>query len=155
MRYKISLLNSRKLITVSRQDYCHVKRLRWSLTKEGYAISKDPRTGRVTGIAPFILGTPAGMIADHRNGDKLDNTRRNIRNCTTCQSAQNRKGWTKKTIPYKGVHLDRKRRKYRAIITANGVRKQSPRFDSPRDAALAYDKMAREMHGWFARTNFL
>jgi hypothetical protein len=147
------MTNTNKKIVVDACDFEWLSEFTWSITSDGYPITSIK--GKVKGIGPLILGTKKGMIADHIDGDQLNNSRKNLRVCTKNQSAQNRGGWKKKKIKYKGVHFDRARNQYRALITANGVRKQSRRYDTSREAALAYDRMAREFHGLFARTNFL
>ena len=139
------------MILVSDQDYFRMSKLTWTITKDGYPITQT--NGKVQGIARVILGTPDGMIADHKDGNPLNNVRRNIRNCSPIESSQNRRGWRKKKIPFKGVHLDRKRNKYRAILTVCGERLQSPRFKTMLEAARAYDLMCKKHHGNFARIN--
>lgn len=149
----LEMTNSKKLVHVSAKDFRWLRKFTWGLTDDGYPITSVK--SKCIGIGPLILGRKKGMIVDHKDGNPLNNYRRNLRMVSASQSCMNRRGWAKKTIPFKGVHLDRKRNQYRALLMANGVRFQSPRFNTAREAALAYDKMAREHHGWFARTNFL
>lgn len=58
------------------------------------------------------------------------------------------------TSGFKGVSLDKGRSKWAAEITHNRRHIHLGRFTSPEDAARAYDRKARELHGEFACLNF-
>lgn len=101
-----------------------------------------------------IIGAPRGMIVDHVNGNALDNQRSNLRLCTNSENMCNRGKQTDNTSGYKGVTWNSHRRRWQAQIKLNGKMVQSGRFDTPEDAARAYDEAARKHHGEFAKTNF-
>lgn len=64
-------------------DLEKVSRFRWHLRKDGYV----ERGRGVEALHHLILGRGA----DHRNGDKLDNRRKNLRRATQAQNSQNRR----------------------------------------------------------------
>jgi hypothetical protein len=103
----------------------------------------------------FILGVDDAVLVDHENRNTLDCRRENLRRATHSQNTCNH---LKKRYPsgtssaYKGVDLHGGR--WRAQIAKDGVRRHLGLFDSERDAALAYDAAARNLHGEFARLNF-
>lgn len=95
-------------------------------------------------------------IIDHADGNGLNNTRSNLRICTTTQNSQNkRKPKNGKSSIYKGV-MKNKRNRYRnwtSYITVNKKCIFLGSFLTEIDAANAYDNAARLYFGEFARTN--
>ena len=102
------------------------------------------------------MGTPKGMLTDHKNSDGLDNRRENIRICSSAQNERNQRTQTRtKSSVFKGVHWCNQCQKWIAKIKVNRVTIFIGGFHSEVDAALAYDVGAEKYHGEFARQNFL
>lgn len=99
-----------------------------------------------------ILEKRAGYVVDHINGNTLDNRRENLRYCLQSENIKNTKVRKDNTSGYKGVRFEHG--KYRAVIHANNQKMHLGMFDTPEDAARAYDKAAKRHHGEYARTNF-
>jgi hypothetical protein len=124
-----------------------------SESKNFYAVRLDGN--KIVKMHREIMNAPAGVFVDHRYGDGLDNRKVNLRIATRAQNQYNRRKTSKKTTSkYKGVHLDRNRNKYRAIIGCSGKRIFLGYFDNETDAAKAYDEAAKKYHGEFAKLNF-
>lgn len=91
---------------------------------------------------------------DHRNRNKLDNHRRNLRLATPKQNQHNQGLSKKNTSGYKGVHYEKSKQKWVATMNI----KERPAFigffDDAKTAALAYDTQARKYYGRFAFLNF-
>jgi hypothetical protein len=113
----------------------------------------------------FILGDLAiGLLVDHRDGNGLDNRRRNLRLASTRQNAENRAGYVRRTREaggFLGIWLDRKSGLWVASIHAGEVlpdgcrRKISLKvWRTPEEAARAYDAAAAHFYGEFAALNF-
>ena len=100
-----------------------------------------------------ILKTPHGFISDHIDGNGLNNQRSNLRVCTIQQNSMNVKR-SRGTSQYKGVRWHKRDKKWRAQIGFNNKVLYIGDFKDEIDAALAYDKMAHELHGEFANLNF-
>lgn len=93
----------------------------------------------------------AGLEVDRRDLDGLNNRRLNLRVATHAQNRQNTPLRSNNVSGCKGVHWDSARQKWHAIITANGKKKALGRFASIEEAADAYARAAKVLHGEFAR----
>jgi hypothetical protein len=135
-------------LIVDDDDYEFMSRFKW------YA--KEDRNGD---IYPTVWLTAARLLVpyaltDHANGNKLDNTRTNLREATSRQNSWNRGLRSDSRTGYKGVIYVSKERRFRARIQVGDKRLHSIFYESPIDAARAYDAMARKHFGEFARLNF-
>jgi hypothetical protein len=126
----------------------------WCYDGQGYATKRKP--GTTLRMHRFIMGLIPGdgKYVDHRNGNKLDNRRCNLRLCTNSQNMANQGMRSDNTSGYKGVSFDPRYKKYIAQIRVNGRHIHLGTFADPADAALAHDDAARLYFGEFAVTNF-
>lgn len=106
---------------------------------------------------------------DHKNRDKSDNTRSNLRFCTPSQNNINRGAYGKSK--YNGVfpfidtrkrlnkELEKKRKmskpKFISKISVNGKKIHLGTFINEIDAAKAYNEAAKKYHGEFANLNIV
>lgn len=99
----------------------------------------------------FLMNAADNQEIDHANGDGLDNTRSNLRLCTTTENKWNRRKFTPTTSKYKGVMF----RRNRWVATTKIARRQIHLgcFLTEIEAANAYDQFAVEHYGPFARLN--
>lgn len=103
----------------------------------------------------FIMGAGAGEMVDHKNGYSLDNRRENLRFCTSSQNNQNRRVTSRASGLPKGVYRATNSRRFAAQIYCDGKRYCLGAFDTPEEAAAAYDAKAIELHKEFASLNRL
>lgn len=107
------------------------------------------------------LNLMEGMEIDHRNRDRLDNRRDNLRLCSRLQNIANRKKLTivngkTTTSKYKGVcRCSEGRPGWRSEIRVNGKKKHLGVFQTEEEAASAYNDEARRIFGDFATLNEL
>jgi hypothetical protein len=114
-------------------------------------------------IMERVLGRPLKRIeyVDHINTDPLDNRRENLRVASAMQNQANRYGGFGR-VEYKGVYYDKSHRgkKWKAQMSLIGLDSKSLRlhlgwFDTAEEAALEYNKIAKEWYGEFARLNII
>jgi hypothetical protein len=127
---------------------------RWRVTPNGYAIRSRRVNGRrVTEYLHRVVAKRAGLLVDsldvdHIDGDRLNNTRVNLRTASRAQNQHNRR--TKRTgaSQFKGV--SRIKDKWRATIVIDGKQLYLGLFDQETDAARTYAKAAAEAFGAYA-----
>jgi hypothetical protein len=101
--------------------------------------------GKITDMARVILGlTDPKIKADHRNHDTLDNRRQNLRPATNAENSRNMR---MRKDRFKCVRSSGKK------WTSHIGNRHLGMFSTPEEAALAYDRAAKQLHGEFAYTN--
>lgn len=142
-------------------DFDYLNQWKWSLCKIGnnnYAArsKKIPKTRRSVSFRMhrIILDVPKGLYVDHIDGNGLNNQRSNLRICTNQDNARNQPARKNVTSQFKGVGWHKDHNKWRAYITDMHKAIHIGMFKSEKEAALAYDKRAKELFGEFARLNF-
>jgi hypothetical protein len=96
---------------------------------------------------------PEGMWVDHRNGDTSDNSIGNLRLATPAQNAANQTLSKRSKTGFKGVGWKKDKQLYQARIGWEGKSRHIGYFETPIEAAKAYDERSVELYGEFARTN--
>lgn len=150
-------------VKVDAADVVDLMQHKWHVvcdkTGRAYAYRNVTRDGRegMESMHVYLMGGK-GEVVDHINGDTLDNRRSNLRpasysdnNANTIKRWGGRAGYKP---PYKGVSWDNNRNCWMATIRRNKIKRFLGRFESAEDAARAYDKAARQLHGEFAVLNF-
>lgn len=92
-------------------------------------------------------------IIDHYNRNKKDNRIENLRDATNSQNRANAIKDRNSNNNFKGVNIT-PYGKYRAVIYKDKKKYNIGNFKTEKEAAIAYDKKARELFGDFAFTNF-
>lgn len=105
-------------------------------------------------IWAIVHGREPKVHIDHINGDKADNRIVNLREADASENKYNIGIRTDNKSGYKGVHWFRERGRWIAGIRCQGKSQHLGYFDTPEEAARAYDAAARELHGAFAWLNF-
>lgn len=108
-----------------------------------------------------IMNTPRKMYTDHKDGNRLNNQKSNLRVCTPTQNISNSKKHSngkssKFTSKFKGVFVYRER--YRSHIRLSGkriVRSFPYTPEGEIQAAKWYNEQAQKHHGEFALINLI
>lgn len=146
---------------VDSEDFQRVSEFRWHRDSKGYARTSLVVAGKRLHLwmHRVILGDQPGLVIDHKNLNRLDNRRENIRHCTRSQNAANKRkaGGIAYESEYKGVVAVEREgviTRYKASLMKDGKYVFSSLFLTELEAALAYDQAALEHFGEFANTNF-
>jgi hypothetical protein len=129
---------------VDAEDYDEIAKTRWHVGSNGYA--RHGTSGRDFKLMHrLLLGLERGdkRNVDHRNGNKLDNRRENLRVVTHAQNLQNRFSSSTALSAFRGVSFKREER-WLAALTVDGVEHRLGRFPTEIEAALAVDAWRRE-----------
>jgi len=152
-------LTKGKFAIVDPPDYEILSKYKWRTCKAPNTFYAERSIRKQNGkfsrklLHRHLMQPPANLVIDHINRNGLDNRRANLRLATISQNAAN----SKKRNPrsgYKGVWLDKQKNLYRAAIWSNNKRYYLGLFESPVDAAKAYDDAAKKLHKDFAALNF-
>ena len=133
--------------------------LSWRINQDGYAVTSvkcADKKQRGLLLHRLIMSAPPNTWVDHINRDRLDNRRStNLRFTNPSQSTTNSSRIN--SNGYCGVYKPKRRSKkphYRASIQKDGNTVCLGTYSTAREAALAYDNAARELHGDHAILNF-
>ena len=143
-------------VTVDSEDYPILSRYSWHLDAKGYVVTNF--CGTTVRIHRLILNPSKDDQVDHKNRNKLDNQKGNLRLCdNTLNQANTVKreyvNGRKTSSKYKGVHWRKDVKKWNARLSHKNKRIALGFFDSEEDAARAYNEKALEVWGEFANIN--
>lgn len=160
-------LTQGKFALVDDEDFEYLSQFKWTLVSskgKEYAYRGKTSDGIRTTykMHRVILGiTDPKKSVDHKDGNGLNNQRKNLRSADQKQNCQNRNPRKNKSSKFKGVSIENRlnRKPYWAsTICIDGRQKTLKRYPhTPCGeilAAVHYDTMAEKHFGEFANLNF-
>lgn len=140
---------------VSPEDARFLKEANWHATTSHdrliYATRKiDSRGDKFARLHRVIFDEPASEI-DHIDHDGTNNRRSNLRPCLHGQNLGNGRFRRRNRSGFRGVFFHKRTERWRATIGRN---QYLGTFDTPEEAARAYDAAAVKRFGEFASLNF-
>jgi len=141
---------------VDDDDFKYLSQYNWIATvgrHTVYAIKSKSREW----MHRVIMNTPKSKEVDHIDGNGLNNSRSNLRNCSHKENSWNRKSQKGSISKYVGVSYDkfRKLKRWRASLYHEGKFMSIGVFKTEREAALARDKAILRYRSDFAKLNIL
>lgn len=145
-------LTQGKYTVIDEKDFDEVSRFKWCF--DGLYATRNCEIGgkrTMQRLHLFLMGPADGMEVDHRDLDRLNNRRSNLRCATRGQNGCNRGIHKNNKSGHKGVILCKRTGRWIAGIVVNKSRKHLGTYDSPEEAHAAYVSAAKELHGEFYR----
>jgi len=158
------LLNTGNFVFVDDCDFDEVSKFKWSEDRRSeYVVYakrfeektvKGIRTRKSIYLHRQLMGvTGRSILVDHKNGQTLDCQRQNLRVCTMAENIRNSRIGKNNTHGFKGI-VKRPSGRWGSYITLNYKNLCIGTFDTPEEAARAYDEAAKIHHKAFANLNF-
>lgn len=144
-------LTQGKFALVDDEDYEYLMQWKWHFDGK-YAMCNEyisEKKRHTIYMHAVIMKTPKGMETDHIDRNKLNNTRANLRVCTSSQNKMNQGQHSNNTSGHPGVSWDNPRSKWKAYIQVKGKCLQLGRFDNIQDAISARKQAVKKYYGEF------
>ena len=141
---KIISLTQGKVTLVSDQDFEELNKYKWCF--DGQYAQRRENTKAIR-MHREIMNIPERMEIDHIDGNRLNNTRENLRVCTTQENQRNRSKGAGTSSQYKGVNWHKETGKWRAYIKVAGKQVYLGLFEIEQEAAKVYYRAAVEFGG--------
>lgn len=110
--------NTHKKFYFDKDDYDVVKDYSWYENDQGYILTTIG--GRGVRLHRLVFGCDTGQIIDHRNHNRADNRKENLRIASKQQNGINRGANKNNKLGIKGVSYDREHDLYFSRIMVNG-----------------------------------
>lgn len=130
-------------VLVDNDDYDKVAGKKWFLSKSGgYAVASHRHQPKAARMHRLIMDAPDGLLVDHKNGNRLDNRRTNLRLVDATGNACNRAGPSPNgTSGHRGVYYHKPSRMWMAKCVFRG--KQHVVYFKTKEEAVQYAPVLR------------
>lgn len=148
-------LKTGEVVLVDDEDLPKVEHIKWYRHGQGYAVGYLPVSKRGAADGRLVLMhrllMPGCELTDHRNGNRLDNQKENLRSTDDFGNGQNVSVRTTatKTSKFKGVCWHKQNGRWMVRVATRFM----GQFDDEVEAARVYNAAAKEMFGDFAKLN--
>ena len=145
-------LTKNQFAVVDDESYDYLNQWKWKLDSKGYAVRQTSRKlppRKNIYMHREIVKTPEGMFTDHKNFNRLDNRKENLRICTKRQNQIHQFNSRNKT-GYRGISWNERDKAWVVqISTELGIVKRKQVKDKEL-AIQIYKELSKEYYGEFA-----
>lgn len=138
----IELINKQKVVKgyakIDKEDIAKLGNSRWYMSNSGYVV-RDSKIKPARLHQLIIGGKKEGLEIDHKNGNRLDNRKKNLRYATHSQNIINSRA--RKILGYQFSFG--RRLKYRVYVCVEGKRIHVGSFETKKDAIRARKKAVK------------
>lgn len=138
--YEVFFNNCEDVFYIDKDDYKKIKDYCWSKSNNGYVVARNGEKKQLMLLHNFIMGS---KYIDHRNRNRLDNRKENLRNATSQQNNMNKSIQKNNKSGVVGVFFDNKRQRWIGSLTFNN-KKIMKRFKEKNEAILFRKKLEEE-----------
>lgn len=154
-----------KVAIIDDDDFRRIKQSKWHYTNRGFAATRK-RIGNkkhyIIYMHRLIIDAPPGIQVYHKNRNKLDNRKENLilKTDRDVEKEDNKSIFQHKvkrlgtSSQYKGVTLNKRNKKWYAQIRVKNKVLHIGHSYCEEEAAIMYDRAAKEHFGAFAVLNF-
>lgn len=143
------LTNTHNVFIFDKEDFDKIKDFCWFENDQGYAVSHDSN-GKNIRQHRLIINPKNNEIIDHKNQNRLDNRKTNLRIADKQTNGINRPCNSNNQVGVKGVNLNSTKKKYTARIMKDGRTIHLGSFETIEEAAKARRDKEKELFGEFA-----
>lgn len=116
--------NTEEKVLFDKEDYDLIKDYCWRVDSYGYVVTsiKNELTGKydkIIKLHQLLMPCSCEYIIDHRNGNKLDNQKHNLRVCYQSDNTKNHDTYKTSTTGISGVTWDKENQNWRVRIGKN------------------------------------
>lgn len=144
-----------KVALVDDEDFEELNKYKWYVSTKGYAV-RNSREGNKRIIVYMHIVVFGDFGADHKDRNKLNNQKDNLRPATRSQNMSNRIFMNNAT-GYRGVYNrdNGQPRCFYAMCRKDKKAHFSKYFHTAPEAAAAYNELSLKLHGEFAVLNVI
>ncbi len=146
-------LTQGKVALVDDEDYEYLNQWKWWYLRVGYAATRI--NNEYTYMHRFLISTPKNFYTDHKNMNKLDNRKSNLRIVNNSLNNFHKGAQSNNTSGIPGVAWDKANNKWIAQIMINRKNKKIGRYILKEDAIKARKESELKYFGEFAGGSIL
>ena len=155
---ELSLSNSELKALVDDEDYEKAKNFLWQIhfqEQKPCRIVRSLKNCRHQSLTAFIFNDEGALI-DHKDRNIFNNQKTNLRYADNTDNVCNREKFKGSySSKYKGVHWSDFHKKWRGVLWYKKKQYHLGYFETDKEAAIAYNNKAIEIHKEFACLNVI